>query len=222
MNTLGWVVMTTPIGALSLAIVLCLVVGIRGGWQASIRLFLVLGLPIITIIGISFLIAILLPKTTRDMLYVGVVSLILVFTGWRIFRFLLSLRAAGSLVLKDGFSKVQIDVAVGIALFVVWSMITILTLNTIRVESSVLLVWAAYFAIRTTGTLQVRENGILNGITLLRWDRIAAITWADALRHDSLKIVFKSSSKVLKLAVPFEQRSAIDSYLKSRPVQASD
>ena len=74
---------------------------------------------------------------------------------------------------------------------------------------------AALSLIMGTGRLQIRENGIWQYSSLLRWDRIGSYRWVD---DSTLAVTPKGLLSFFKgmLPVPPEQREAIEGFLAER------
>ncbi len=71
--------------------------------------------------------------------------------------------------------------------------------------------FAVFFLVAAFGRLQVRENGIMQYWSLLRWEKIASYCWAE----DSTLLLKQRSRFSLRaaLSVPPEQRQAVDEFL---------
>lgn len=70
---------------------------------------------------------------------------------------------------------------------------------------------AAFFLVAAFGRLQVRENGIMQYWTLLKWSKIASYRWTD----DCTLLLTKRRRLSLRVAlsVPPEQKQAVDELL---------
>ncbi len=145
-------------------------------------------------------------------LLLSISVLLMIYTAWQWSKFFLIFRKAGRISADISHTNYELGWAFGL-MFLVGYLYLFYTSTIINSHFSILFITCLYL-IKGARATQYRQNGIVYKGRFIPWNAIVSLSWKTEYSNERLNLHLKSSSEVLPLTLPFEQRKNILDFIQ--------